>query len=241
MSQRRDHAAAAAGIAAAAAGIALMLGRDGRSPLDCETIGVGSIAQPAGAWSALAIAVAAVWVAATAAETDPDRDHGIALAAAVVGASAFLAHASAAGWARRLDGFAVALLSMVVLTALVGGKGRRLRPLSVGTAFVGTAAVAFEPVVGPATIAIVAAGIGVAAGAHGRSGRSSVLAFATVTAFGAGGALWYLGRSDGPWCDPGSLRQPHAAWHLMAALAITLLVRYLRSGESQSVTPPTLG
>jgi hypothetical protein len=36
----------------------------------------------------------------------------------------------------------------------------------------------------------------------------------------AGAAGWWLGRSASPWCDPDSLLQGHAAWHLLGAAAL---------------------
>jgi hypothetical protein len=36
----------------------------------------------------------------------------------------------------------------------------------------------------------------------------------------AGAACWWLGRTASPWCDPDSLLQGHAAWHLLGAGAL---------------------
>ena len=36
----------------------------------------------------------------------------------------------------------------------------------------------------------------------------------------AGAACWWLGRTASPWCDPDSLLQGHAAWHLLGAAAL---------------------
>jgi hypothetical protein len=36
----------------------------------------------------------------------------------------------------------------------------------------------------------------------------------------AGVACWWAGRTGGPWCDPDSLLQPHAAWHVLSATAV---------------------
>jgi hypothetical protein len=41
-----------------------------------------------------------------------------------------------------------------------------------------------------------------------------------VAATAAGAACWWAGRTAGPWCDPDSLLQPHAAWHLLTAAAL---------------------
>ena len=41
-----------------------------------------------------------------------------------------------------------------------------------------------------------------------------------LAATAAGAACWWLGRTASPWCDPDSLLQGHAAWHLLTAAAL---------------------
>jgi hypothetical protein len=36
----------------------------------------------------------------------------------------------------------------------------------------------------------------------------------------AGAVCWWAGRTASPWCDPDSLVQAHAAWHLLSAAAL---------------------
>ena len=36
----------------------------------------------------------------------------------------------------------------------------------------------------------------------------------------AGAVCWRAGRGNSPWCDPDSLLQAHAAWHLLGAAAL---------------------
>jgi hypothetical protein len=43
---------------------------------------------------------------------------------------------------------------------------------------------------------------------------------AALAAAAAGAACWWLGRTRSPWCDPDSLLQGHAAWHLLGAAAL---------------------
>jgi hypothetical protein len=43
---------------------------------------------------------------------------------------------------------------------------------------------------------------------------------AALAATGAGLACWWAGRTAGPWCDPDSLLQGHAAWHVLGAVAL---------------------
>jgi hypothetical protein len=41
-----------------------------------------------------------------------------------------------------------------------------------------------------------------------------------LAATAAGAVCWRAGRTAGPWCDPDSILQGHAAWHLLAAAAL---------------------
>jgi hypothetical protein len=50
---------------------------------------------------------------------------------------------------------------------------------------------------------------------RGRAAWRAALALAA-----AGAAGWWLGRTASPWCDPDSLLQGHAAWHLLGAAAL---------------------
>jgi hypothetical protein len=44
---------------------------------------------------------------------------------------------------------------------------------------------------------------------------------AALAAGAAGAACWWAGRTGSPLCDPDSLLQGHAAWHLLGAAALT--------------------
>ena len=41
-----------------------------------------------------------------------------------------------------------------------------------------------------------------------------------LAATAAGAVCWWAGRTASPGCDPNSLLQPHAAWHLLSAAAL---------------------
>ena len=56
---------------------------------------------------------------------------------------------------------------------------------------------------------------------RGRLGPRRRAAYrAALAAAAAGAACWWLGRTASPACDPDSLLQGHAAWHLLAAAAL---------------------
>jgi len=45
-------------------------------------------------------------------------------------------------------------------------------------------------------------------------------AYRAALAAAAGAACWWAGRTASPWCQPDSLLQPHAAWHLLGAATL---------------------
>ena len=47
--------------------------------------------------------------------------------------------------------------------------------------------------------------------------------------------VWNLAKNDGPLCDPDSLVQGHAVWHLLCAVSAYCLYRYWSSATTQSV------
>ena len=50
--------------------------------------------------------------------------------------------------------------------------------------------------------------------------------------------MWNLSKNGTPLCDPHSLLQGHAAWHLLCAVSAYCLYRYWASGETLEVAAP---
>jgi hypothetical protein len=110
------------------------------------------------------------------------------------------------------------------LAGLAGAR-RRVVPAWAATAGAGGALLALVPGAGGAVAG--ALGLAVAAGEVGARGRRAGWSprqraawRAGVAALAVGAACWWLGRTGGPLCDPDSPLQPHAAWHLLTALAL---------------------
>ena len=166
---------------------------------------------------------------------------GLVIALAVV--VALLGPASAAMHATQSDlGGQLDMLSMYLIAALVLAYAvTRLRHGGTGT-FVVTFAVALalseiaDRTGGPipvlmhtgnlafATVLLVAVGIEIVL-ARRREGVGLRWGAASLAAFGLAFGIWNLGKSAQPWCDPDSLLQPHAAWHVLCALAAYALFR----------------
>jgi hypothetical protein len=64
----------------------------------------------------------------------------------------------------------------------------------------------------------------------------------SAAALAAGSAVYLLSRTDAPWCDPESLVQGHAVWHVLAALAAGLwAVSTTVPGQDRSAPATTSG
>jgi hypothetical protein len=61
--------------------------------------------------------------------------------------------------------------------------------------------------------------------------------WAGLGSFGVAFIVWNLSRTDGVWCDPASLLQGHALWHLLTAVSVGCFYRYLRDEGSPAMIP----
>ncbi|MGF1667764.1 MAG: ceramidase domain-containing protein [Acidimicrobiia bacterium] len=62
-----------------------------------------------------------------------------------------------------------------------------------------------------------------------------------VASFVSAYAIWLTGTADHPSCNPDSLVQPHAIWHLLSALATWSFFRFLRTETSPDRAGVTSG
>ncbi|MGH8916312.1 MAG: hypothetical protein ACRDZM_17580 [Acidimicrobiia bacterium] len=174
---------------------------------DCESIGIGLLGQPANSLTTIGFLLAGVFIIVKRPGT---RWIGGGLIATGVGS--FLFHGPMPPgneWAHDL--------ALAWLLALVAGTGSRWEGLSripallaMGVLFAVAPAAADPVAVGLTVVALVSL-LNMDRSA-GTLGPLALLAAAAV--FGR------LGATGGPLCDPDSLFQPHAVWHLGAALAV---------------------
>ncbi len=54
---------------------------------------------------------------------------------------------------------------------------------------------------------------------------------AALVALLVAGAAWWLGKSGSPICDPDSLLQPHALWHLLGAGSLAAVYGHYQMAE----------
>ncbi|MGI8516828.1 MAG: hypothetical protein ACR2ME_00550 [Acidimicrobiia bacterium] len=177
---------------------------------DCEAIAGGFFGQPANAVSTIAFLVAGLWLVW---QRPRARWVGIGLVAAGVGS--FLFHGpmpTGNEWAHDV--------SLAWLLALIAGHGTRWKnALRIPALLVLAAVIAFAPMAAdPIAVALSVVAVG------------SILwrerSWATVGPLllaGAAGLYGRLGATGGPLCDPTSIWQPHAVWHIAAATCVVWL------------------
>jgi hypothetical protein len=222
--------AAARGIVAAGGGVG-----------DCEAIRPGLLHQPANAVSSLALVLAAAWIAGRASRMPDERPELVALAAVVAanGLTSFAFHGPLLGSARWWHDLAALAIPLFVAVHDIGlvrdaSVRSRLGAIGIGVVVLG-ALLALWPqlLMGLGFVGAVAAGIGelaaYRAGYRPRPGQatpSQIAAWGLVAALlGLAGLAFLLGRSASPWCEPESLLQAHAAWHVLVAVGSVAYVR----------------
>ena len=170
---------------------------------DCERLHDGLIAQPVNTVSALAYVAVGAWLvgrglrSGAAGLPSPGRPatvaFGVAVAAAGLGSVDY--HGPGSPAARFLhDGGLYAVVGLVAWHEVARRVGRARR----GRAELPWAELPWAR----------------------WAPRRRTAYLAAVGATAAGAACWWAGRTASPWCDPDSLLQGHAAWHLLGAAAL---------------------
>lgn len=195
---------------------------------DCEAIADGLLAQPVNAVSSLAYVVAGVAIVARRSLAGHRRTVITGWLVIGVGVSSILYHGPGPS--------GVAFVHDAAIAALLGWLAAWRHPTLAGPGVVAVVgAVATADAVAPDSggLILVAVGavaaIAVAVAVVERDpppGR--LVAIGALLAAAAPCAV--LGRTGGPWCQPGSLLQPHAAWHVLTAAAVWLVTTMLPAG-----------
>jgi hypothetical protein len=170
---------------------------------DCERLHDGLIAQPVNTVSALAYVAVGAWLvgrglrSGAAGRPSPGRPatvaFGVAVAAAGLGSVDY--HGPGSPAARFLhDGGLYAVVGLVAWHEVARRVGRARR---------GRAELPWSELPWAQW-----------------APRRRTAYLAALGAAGAGSACWWAGRTASPWCDPDSLLQGHAAWHLLGATAL---------------------
>ncbi|MDP8981533.1 MAG: ceramidase [Acidobacteriota bacterium] len=187
----------------------------------CEAVRTGLIAQPANTWSSLAFVFVGAWILARS----PMKVYGAATIAIGLG-SAFY-HASLTFVGQVADIFGMYLL---VTFMLVFRVGRWFGPLYIALNLALLAAQVAFPQSRRYLFAAVIAGVLILE-TRARGIERKWLYWA-LAAMSAGFLLWTLDITHSL-CDPQSLLQGHAFWHVLGAVAAWCVFRYLQSERTR--------
>ena len=193
---------------------------------DCERIGLGLLAQPVNTLSSLAYVAAGSWLVATARAPGGRARAALGLAALLAGAGSADFHGPAWPGARWLHDLGiVALLAGMTATDVAVARGtapERALPAAGAGVAAGGVLLAVAPGAGVPLAAGAALALAVAETAAWRRRPPARRRWArlALAALLAGAAVNLTGRTGGPLCDPDSLLQGHAAWHLLTAGAV---------------------
>jgi hypothetical protein len=203
---------------------------------DCERIADGLLAQPVNTVSSVAYVAVGLVIAVLATTRHRGwRARSLVLAACLVatGLGSVAYHGPQPAVAELLHDLPIALLLGLValhdLQLLVPRFRRVIPTVIVGGLVVAGLSLVVPVVASLAADALVVAVIVAEVAIHRRRLRPRPsprqqrrLLFAMTLAVVVAGALFVLGRSGGPLCDPESVVQLHAAWHVVSAAAVGL-------------------
>ena len=188
----------------------------------CEAVRTGLIAQPANTWSSLAFVLVGAWILARS----PMKLYGAATIAIGLG-SAFY-HASLTFVGQVADIFGMYLLVTFMLVFNASRLWPRVAELfGVLYAALNIALLAAQIAVPQSRRYLFAAVIALVLILETRSHRiNRKWLFWAIAAMSAGFLLWTLDITR-RLCDPQSLLQGHALWHVLGAVAAWCVFRYL--------------
>lgn len=215
------------------AAIVLLMGELGES--DCEEIGDGILGQPVNAISSGAYTLFGLWLVWRAIrrhgeEKSIEVAYGLALASVGIGSIAF--HGPVPPGARLLHDLTIAAVLAVIAARNLGGLFQWHRRAAVGVAVLVIAAIGVVMAIAPDLGNLLTGVIGVAAvvtevivyrtGRRRFSRRVARILIVIALLLATAGFINVLGRTGGPICDPDSLFQGHAVWHVLTAGAFML-------------------
>jgi predicted membrane channel-forming protein YqfA (hemolysin III family) len=204
---------------------------------DCEHIGQGLLAQPVNTLSSLAYLFAGVLLLQRALAGRSSQRVVLTVYAATVvavGLGSVVFHGPMPSWGRFAHDVSIAaVLAFVIGYDIALVRGARLRAALIGFgALLGASAIvlAASPDASNALDAVLVVAAAIAEVAATRSSRRLAAARGLVggpsvwivgaAALAVGALLNALGRTDAPLCEPDSVVQLHAVWHVLTAVVL---------------------
>jgi hypothetical protein len=206
---------------------------------DCEQVRDGALAQPVNALSSLAFLAGGATILARCQPHRRWRTIAVGSALTLNGLGSFAYHGLPGAWTHWLHDVAIVALLAAPIGIDVGRLARWSDATAATTIAALTVAGSLTLFAAPTStnllagaLAVAAVGTEVAVAVRARRHRPSPRV-RPAPAWIAGGALALsvvgnvTGRSTSRWCQPESLVQGHAAWHLVGALAATAFASIL--------------
>ena len=207
---------------------------------DCEAIHQEWLKQPVNAWSSLAFAVVGLAVLASArSASGADRTNRVVfgLLLSATGIGSFLFHGPQPDTAHFLHDLTLvaALWFLVVVNTAEAFSANRQ---TAAAAFLrGVAVLALGLLISPGIsnalvgiVIILLIASNVVTWTH--TGPIRLWHAMAIGVLIAAVALNLAGRTDSPWCDPSTLLQAHAGWHVLAAVFLGLY--FMASASTRS-------
>ena len=201
----------------------------------CEWSAVGPLVEPVSAVTSLAFVVAAVVVVVLRRRAALPVPWAYVVLVAGVGVGSVVQHGPDPVWsdpAHDLPLVGVLCFLAADAVAAVRRRPRRWWWWAVPTAVLMVPVVAWPRAGDLAQVAVAAvAGVLLVTRAHREPvvrGRVAV----ALAVLGAGALVGSLSRTGGPLCDPSSVLQGHAVWHLAAATALAVLAPLVTPGPA---------
>ena len=185
------------------------------SIVDCEALRLSWAQQPVNAWSSLAFIAVGGAIALRGTSHGPGLIGGSAF---LVGIGSLFFHGDDTAFSGWVHDWSIAVLLLALAWAAGGPTRFGSAVVSLG-AIAAAALLALQPDLGEWVHAVLAFLLVVREGSVLPSRRGAPMGVA-VGLLGAGAVLTLLGRTAGPWCDPESLVQPQAGWHVLGASAL---------------------
>lgn len=222
---------------------------------------VGLIKQPANTFSNIGFMVVGLiigWVAAReGGQRDPQWQRNrmrttafyptlYAAVATFLGPGSMAMHASTTAWGGKIDVYSmflwVAFPVAYAITRLYDLPVRRFAALYGLLALVLGAYLLIDlfpgtPLFGVLIAVFSAIEVAVFRRVRDAHARRSWLGVAVV-AFAIAFAIWLPSHTGGPLCNPESLLQGHAAWHLLCAVSVGAIYLFYRSEQPEPAAPP---
>lgn len=207
---------------------------------DCEAIHQEWLKQPVNAWSSLAFAVVGLAVLASArSASGADRTNRVVfgLLLSATGMGSFLFHGPQPDTAHFLHDLTLVAALWFLVVVNTAGAFSANRQTAAAVFLGGVAVLALGLLISPGIsnalvgiVIILLIASNVVTWTH--TGPIRLRHAMAIGVLIAAVALNLAGRTDSPWCDPSTLLQAHAGWHVLAAIFLGLY--FMASASTRS-------